>query len=99
FKKDPILIIMKNFNILFILLFIILVSCDRKPTMADIIKKTAEEQFHIPKNIYASTLRIAYFDSLSRAAPKNQKEHYNLKKADALLYAGRTKEAIEILGR
>ena len=67
--------------------------------MADIIEKTAAEQFHTPENIYASTLRIAYFDSISKVAPANQKERYNLKKADALLYAGRTQEAIEILER
>src|SRR5690606_37060468 len=78
---------------------LICASCNREPTMVDIIEKTAEEQFHVPENIYASTLRIAYFDSLARAAPKNEKERYNLKKADALLYAGRTKEAIEILER
>ncbi|WP_051286185.1 FG-GAP-like repeat-containing protein [Salinimicrobium terrae] len=67
--------------------------------MPEIINRTAEEQFYIPENIYASPLRIAYFDSLSRIAPQNQKERYNLKKADALLYAGRTKDAIEILER
>ena len=80
-------------------LFLILVSCDDKKTMPEIIKKTAEEQFYIPENIYASSLRIAYFDSLSKVAPENQKERYNLKKADALLYAGKTKDAIEILER
>ncbi|MBZ9631719.1 CRTAC1 family protein [Salegentibacter sp. LM13S] len=65
--------------------------------MPEIIQKTAEEQFYIPENIYASSLRIAYFDSLSKIAPENQKEKYHLKKADALLYAGKTKDAIEIL--
>jgi hypothetical protein len=65
--------------------------------MPEVLQKTAEEQFYIPDNIYASSIRIAYFDSLSRRAPKGQKERYNLKKADALLYAGRTQEAIEVL--
>ncbi|MDT0648506.1 CRTAC1 family protein [Autumnicola edwardsiae] len=67
--------------------------------MPEIIKKTAEDQFYISENIYASSLRIAYFDSLSKVAPKNHKERYNLRKADALLYAGKTKDAIEILER
>ncbi|UJH90637.1 CRTAC1 family protein [Antarcticibacterium sp. 1MA-6-2] len=80
-------------------LFLSLVSCDDEPTMPEIIRKTTEEQFDIPENIYASTLRIAYFDSLSKVAPSNEKERFNLKKADALLYAGKTKEAIVILER
>ncbi|GHA25677.1 hypothetical protein GCM10007103_03660 [Salinimicrobium marinum] len=67
--------------------------------MPEIIEETSQEQFYIPENIYASAIRIVYFDSLSKIAPENQKERYNLQKADALLYAGRTKEAIEILER
>lgn len=91
--------IMKYITGIFYLLFLSLVSCDKKETMPEIIKKTSEEQFYIPENIYASSLRIAYFDSLTNIAPENQKERYNLKKADALLYAGKTKDAIEILER
>lgn len=90
---------MKYLTGIIFFLFLILVSCDEKPTMPEIINKTAEEQFYIPENIYASSLRIAYFDSLSNIAPKNQKERYNLKKANALLYAGKTKDAIVILER
>lgn len=67
--------------------------------MPEIIEEKATEQFFIPENIYASTLRIAYFDSLAGIAPQIQKERYNLKKADALLYAGKTKDAIRILER
>lgn len=81
----------------FLLFFLAFVSCDKKETMPEIIQKTAKEQFYVPENIYASSLRIAYFDSLSKIAHENRKEGYNLKKADALLYAGKTKDAIEIL--
>lgn len=76
-----------------------LFSCNEKQTMTKIIQKSAQEHFYVPENIYASSIRIAYFDSLARIAPSNQKEKYNLKKADALLYGGRTKEAIDILER
>ncbi|WP_051935779.1 CRTAC1 family protein [Salegentibacter sp. Hel_I_6] len=65
--------------------------------MPELLKETADNQFFISDNIYASTVRIAYFDSLSKVGPENQKERYQLKKADVLLYAGRTKEAINIL--
>jgi len=98
-KVDNKLNIMKYVAGIIYFLFLILVSCDNKKTMPEIIKKTAKDQFYIPENIYASSLRIAYFDSLSKIAPQNQKERYNLKKADALLYGGKTKDAIEILER
>lgn len=88
---------MKYLKSFFFFLLICLLSCDEKQTMPEVLQKTAEEQFYIPDNIYASSIRIAYFDSLSRKAPKGQKERFNLKKADALLYAGRTQEAIELL--
>lgn len=65
--------------------------------MPDLLKKYAEEQFFIPENIYASSIRVAYYDSLSAAAPTNQKDRYILKKAEALLYAGDTKAAIKVL--
>lgn len=88
---------MKFIKGLFYFSFLFLLSCDEKQTMPEVLQKTAEEQFYIPENIYASSIRIAYFDSLSRTVPQNQRERYHLKKADALLYAGRTVEAIEIL--
>ncbi|MCP9199101.1 VCBS repeat-containing protein [Gramella sp. GC03-9] len=65
--------------------------------MSEIIRETSREQFYIPANHYASSLRIKYFDSISRVAPENQKEKFVLKKAHDLLYSGRTKEAIEVL--
>ncbi len=82
-----------------VLLLPFLFACERNRSMPEIIEEKANEQFFITENIYASTLRIAYFDSLARIAPQIQKERYNLKKADALLYAGKTKDAIRILER
>ena len=84
---------------LFITVFSILVfvSCDNKKTMPELLEDTAETQFFVPENIYASSVRAAYFDSIAQVAPKNQKDRYNLKRARALLYAGRTEEAITIL--
>ncbi|MUP46022.1 CRTAC1 family protein [Gramella sp. BOM4] len=65
--------------------------------MSEILQSTTEELFDTPENHYASSLRIKYFDSLSRVAPENQKDQFILKKAHDLLYSGRTKEAIEVL--
>ncbi|WP_162495554.1 CRTAC1 family protein [Confluentibacter flavum] len=65
--------------------------------MAELIKKTATEQFFAHENFYLSSARAAYFDSISKIAPANQKDGYNLKKGEALLYAGKTKEAIKVL--
>jgi tetratricopeptide (TPR) repeat protein len=90
---------MKYFKGIIAFAFLLFASCDKKETMPDIINRTAEEQFHTPENIYASSSRIAHFDSIIKAAPENEKERYNLKKADALLYGGNTEEAIEILER
>jgi len=81
-----------------LLLFLIISSCGKKEmTMPELIKKTAEEQFFAHKNFYAASARAKYFDSLSKVVPENQKEGYNLKKGEALLYAGKTKESIKIL--
>ncbi|MDT0646977.1 CRTAC1 family protein [Zunongwangia sp. F260] len=82
-----------------LLSFLLLISCNEKETMPELLQKTADNQFFVPDNIYASSVRAAYFDSISKVAPDNQKERYDLKKASALLYAGKTKDAIEILER
>ncbi len=87
-------------HVLGILVFLLLAatSCtEKEPTMSQILEKTAQENFFVPENIYASTVRVEYFDSISKAAPANQKDRYNLKKAEALLYAGKSKESIEVL--
>lgn len=65
--------------------------------MQELLKKAADEQFFVPENMYAASVRVAYFDSISTTVSSNQKDRYNLMKAEALLYAGKTKNAIEIL--
>ncbi len=66
-------------------------------TMAELIKKTGEEQFFAHKNFYAASARATYFDSISKVVPENQKDGFKLKKAESLLYAGKTKDAIKVL--
>ena len=93
-KSKP---IFKN-RFICILWLCVLVSCnDKQKSMQEIIKKTEKEQFNIPENYYASSIRIAYFDSISKAAPENQKDRFILQKAHALLYAGKTQEALVVL--
>lgn len=67
---------------LIIILFsvLIFVSCDTKETIPELLEKTANTQFFVPENIYASSVRVAYFDSISKIAPENQKERNHLKK-------------------
>ncbi|MDT0685145.1 CRTAC1 family protein [Autumnicola psychrophila] len=87
---------MKYVVTIIILLFFLFVSCDGKKTMPELLKETAETQFFVPENIYASSVRVRYFDSISNVVPGNQKERYQLKKGRALLYAGKTEAAIAI---
>src|SRR5690606_18324951 len=78
--------------------FLVITACGKKePTMSDLLKKTAKEQFYVPDNIYLGSARAAYFDSISESVPDNQKDRYILKGAEALLYAGATKDAIKVL--
>src|SRR5690606_1803223 len=75
---------------------LLLVGCQKKElTMAELIKKTAEEQFFVHQNFYGASQRVVHYDSLLKTAPENQIDRYNLEKADALLYAGQTRGAIE----
>lgn len=76
--------------------FLIFVSCDKKKTMPELLKETANNQFFVPENIYASSVRATYFNSIAKVAPKNQRERYHLKKARELLYAGKTDGAFDI---
>src|SRR5690606_10991046 len=89
----------KTFTFLKIMfLLVIVIGCgEKEPTMHDLLKKTAKEHFFIHDNIYLASARVAYFDSISAVVPDNQKDRYILKKAEALLYAGTTKDAIKIL--
>ena len=86
----------KYFSLLVAIL--LLVGCQKKePTMAELIKKTAEEQFFVHQNFYGASQRVVHYDSLLKTAHENQIDRYNLEKADALLYAGQTRGAIEVL--
>ena len=81
-----------------LLIILIITACSKKePSMQDVLRKNAEEQFYVTDNIYLSSERAAYFDSISKRVPDNQKDRYILRKAEALLYGGKTKEAIIIL--
>ncbi|MEM8897756.1 MAG: CRTAC1 family protein [Bacteroidota bacterium] len=64
--------------------------------MTHLLKRTAEELFFIPENMYANQVRITYFDSLMNATPSLQAS-YKLKKGVELLHAGETEESIKIL--
>lgn len=78
--------------------FLVITSCGKKePTMPELLNKAAKDNFFIPEFIYVSSLRVAYFDSLSKVSPTNQKDRYNLLKAESLIYSSETKEAIEVL--
>jgi len=70
---------------------------DTKKEMPVLLEKVANEKFFIPENMYASSVRIHYFDSLLQASPAHLKNKYLYHKAEALLYGGRTEEAIQIL--
>lgn len=63
--------------------------------MAELIKKT-EKQFADHESFYLASPKANYYDSLLKTASENLKDRYNLKKGEALLYAGKTKEAIAI---
>lgn len=87
-----------NYSSKFLIFFLVIIACNKKKlTMPELLKKAAEEQFFVPENIYAASIRAAYFDSISATVPANKRDSYNIKKAESLLYAGKTKEAIEIL--
>lgn len=77
-------------------LFLLFTSCDKKEKMPELLQKSASEKFFTPDNIYTSR-RADYYDSLQKEAPESKKEYYNLKKAQAFLYGGKTEEAIAIL--
>ncbi|MEH6681701.1 MAG: CRTAC1 family protein [Sediminicola sp.] len=74
------------------------ISCTKStPTMRELLQKKAKEEFFVPENVYTSSMRAAYFDSISKTVPENRRDIYTLKMADALLYGGKTREAVKIL--
>src|SRR5690606_35750652 len=89
----------KTFKFLMsIFLLMAIIACgEKKPAIHDLIKKTTDGHFFTSDNIYLASARAVYFDSIYKAAPDNQKDRYLLKKAEALLYSGKTEDAVEIL--
>src|SRR5690606_18218973 len=84
------------FNIL--LLSLIVSSCGKKEmTMEELIKKTGKEQFYAHPTYFGASVRVAELDSILKIAPEDQKDRYNLMRAESLLYAGKSKAAIKTL--
>ncbi len=70
---------------------------EQPENMQEILRQTAEQYFFVPENPYASSVRIRYLDSLLRQAPPSSKNQYKYRMAEALLYGGSTREAIQQL--
>src|SRR5690606_15805794 len=82
------------------LLLIFTVSCTkaRKETEMSLILKEAASSYHfVPENKYFSSNIIPYYDSLLEISSGYSKNSLQFKKATALLYGGKTDEAIAIL--
>ena len=86
-----------------LLLLIFLFSCsqheksDSESKMPALLRQVAQQKFFVPENMYASSVQVAYYDSLLASAPEYLKNKYLYHKAEALLYGGETQEAISIL--
>jgi hypothetical protein len=65
--------------------------------MVQLLEKVSRESFYVADNIYASRVRVAYFDSLLQIAPPHEKNKYVLQKAVNLLYGGQTTQSIDLL--
>ena len=82
----------------FLFFFLIITACVKKEmTMEELIKKTANEQFYAHPNNYGASVRVAKLDSILKKAHENQKDSYNLMRAESLIYAGKSKDAIKAL--
>ncbi|MBX2844338.1 MAG: VCBS repeat-containing protein, partial [Flammeovirgaceae bacterium] len=66
-------------------------------SMPAILQKAAKDYFFVPENVYASTLRIDYFDSLLSISSPFHKNKFLLEKAETSLLAGQTQTAIILL--
>lgn len=65
--------------------------------MEEIVERSAQESFFVPENVYASSVRISYYDSLLSVAPEYEQMALKFQKAEAQLYGGQTEEAIQTL--
>src|SRR5690606_28735214 len=78
--------------------FLIITSCGKKEmTMEELKKKTGKEQFYAHPTYFGASVRVAELDSILKIAPEDQKDRYNLMRAESLLYAGKSKAAIKTL--
>ncbi|OYX22524.1 MAG: hypothetical protein B7Z06_11520 [Flavobacteriales bacterium 32-35-8] len=84
------------FHFLFFLL--IITSCVKKEmSMEELIKKTANEQFFAHPNAFGASYRVKQLDSILKIVPEDQKDSYKLMRAESLLFAGKSKVAIQAL--
>ncbi|MDO1448705.1 CRTAC1 family protein [Rhodocytophaga aerolata] len=65
--------------------------------MVKLLEKVSKEKFYVSENIYASSVRVAYYDSLWQQAGPSEKNKYLFQKAVNLLYGGQTTQAIQLL--
>lgn len=82
------------------LLIILLAGCSFKKNSADmrqVLLEKARESFFVPENPYASRVLIYYYDSVLQLANPLEKNLYKYRLAEALLYGGKTQEAIQHL--
>ena len=87
----------KYLSIILVFSLVILACNEKKPTMADLLNQAASEYFFVPENMYASSERVNYYDSILAVIPDDQKDQYNLLKSKDLIYGGKTEEAIHLL--
>jgi hypothetical protein len=75
------------------------ISCqksEKQLPMVKLLEKISKEKFYIPENIYASSVRVAYYDSLIQKATSSEKNKYVFQKAVNLLFGGQTTQAIQL---
>ena len=76
---------------------ILLTGCDSQSNMGSLLEQVMDTTFWQSENVYASRVRISYYDSLIRTASPYQKNQYLYEKAQALLFGGYTQDAITAL--
>ncbi|HSJ69563.1 MAG TPA: FG-GAP-like repeat-containing protein, partial [Anditalea sp.] len=91
---------MKNFFYPFVVLLSLCLSgCtqdDKKKEIFSILDEAAKSYFFIPENQYSGLNITPYYDSLLEKSDAYSRNSIKFEKAKALLYSGRTMEAIEI---
>lgn len=91
---------MKSFLLQFFFLLLLLGSACTNETeqseMSSILKEAAQSYHFVPENHYFSSNTLPYYDSLLGISSGYSKNPLQFKKATALLYAGKTNEAIKI---